>query len=124
MATDPEGNQNVDNLPQGCSSFGGQDWEFRGCSEVLGFGSTNLGTGHRALRKCVAMGSIATLVVRRLLVYLRSPSDLSLRVQVPNNHILTQNLYYNHSYPKPIYLIIIYLPKTCSILTLTTNPST
>ena len=44
MATDPKGNQNVDNLPQGCESFGGQDWEFRGCSEVLGFGSTNLGT--------------------------------------------------------------------------------
>ena len=34
---------------------------------------------------------------------------LSLRVQVPNNHILTQNLYYNHYYPKPKYLIIGYL---------------
>ena len=28
---------------------------------------------------------------------------VSLRVQVPNNHILTQNLYYNCSYPKPKY---------------------
>ena len=33
----------------------------------------------------------------------------SLRVQVPNNHILTQNLYYNYYYPKPKYLIIGYL---------------
>ena len=30
----------------------------------------------------------------------------SLRVQVPNNHILTQNLYHNSYYPKPKYLII------------------
>ena len=37
---------------------------------------------------------------------------ISLRVQVPNNHILTQNLYYNYYYPKPKYLIIGYLdPK-------------
>ena len=34
---------------------------------------------------------------------------ITLRVQVPNNHILTQNLYYNHYYPKPKYLIIGYL---------------
>ena len=33
----------------------------------------------------------------------------SLRVQVPNNHILTQNLYYNHYYPNPKYLIIGYM---------------
>ena len=32
-----------------------------------------------------------------------------LRVQVPNNHILTQNLYYNYYYPKPKYLSIEYL---------------
>ena len=25
---------------------------------------------------------------------------MALRVQVPNNHILTQNLYYNYYYPK------------------------
>ena len=29
---------------------------------------------------------------------------LSLRVQVPNSHILTQTLYYNYSYPNPKYL--------------------
>ena len=28
------------------------------------------------------------------------------KVQVPNNHILTQNLYYNYYYPKPKYLVI------------------
>ena len=34
---------------------------------------------------------------------------VSLRVQVRNNYILTQNLYYNYYYPKPKYLIIGYL---------------
>ena len=29
----------------------------------------------------------------------------TIRVQVPNNHILTQNLYHNSYYPKPKYLI-------------------
>ena len=36
------------------------------------------------------------------------------RVQVPNNHILAQNLYYNYYYPKLKYLIIGYLdPLGC-----------
>ena len=34
---------------------------------------------------------------------------LSLRVYVPNTHILTQNLYYTYYYPKPKYLIIGYM---------------
>ena len=34
---------------------------------------------------------------------------VTLRVQVPNNHILTQNLYYKYYYPKPKYLIIGYM---------------
>ena len=34
---------------------------------------------------------------------------LTLRVQVPNSHILTQNLYYNYYYPSPRYLIIGYM---------------
>ena len=34
---------------------------------------------------------------------------VSLRVQVPNNHILTQNQYSNYYYPKPTYLIIGYM---------------
>ena len=34
---------------------------------------------------------------------------LTLRVQVPNNHVLTQNLYYNSYYPNPKYLIIGYM---------------
>ena len=29
-----------------------------------------------------------------------------LRVKVPNNHILTPNLYYNYYYPKPKYLLL------------------
>ena len=32
-----------------------------------------------------------------------------LRVQVPNNHILTQTLYYSYHYPNPKYLIIGYM---------------
>ena len=41
---------------------------------------------------------------------LRPPTSLQpLRVQVPNNRILTQNLYYNYYYPNPKYLIIGYL---------------
>ena len=39
----------------------------------------------------------------------RCPCKDTLRVQVPNNHILTQNLYYNSYYPKPKYLIIGYM---------------
>ena len=34
---------------------------------------------------------------------------LTLRVQVLNNQILTQNLHYNYYYPNPKYLIIGYL---------------
>ena len=34
---------------------------------------------------------------------------LTLEVQVPNNHILAQNLYCNYYYPKPKSLIIGYL---------------
>ena len=34
---------------------------------------------------------------------------LTLRVQVPNNCILPQNLYYNSYYPNPKYLVIGYL---------------
>ena len=37
-------------------------------------------------------------------------SQLTLRVQVPKNHILTPHLlYYNYYYPKPEYLIIGYM---------------
>ena len=34
---------------------------------------------------------------------------ISLRVQVSDNHILTQNQYYRFSYPNPRYLIILYM---------------
>ena len=45
------------------------------------------------------------------LVFGRTPryGDQDLRVQVPNNHILTQNPYYNCYYPIPKYLILAYL---------------
>ena len=32
--------------------------------------------------------------------------SFSLRVQVPNNHILTENLYYTYYYPNSKYLVI------------------
>ena len=35
--------------------------------------------------------------------------DVTLRVQVPNIHILAQNLYYNYHYPNPKYLIVGHL---------------
>ena len=38
-----------------------------------------------------------------------SAAQETLRVQVPNNHILTQNLYYNSYCPNPKYLIIGYM---------------
>ena len=38
--------------------------------------------------------------------HLRPAKSQTLRVQVPNNHTLTQNLYYNYYYPNPKYLII------------------
>ena len=34
---------------------------------------------------------------------------MTLRVQVPSNHILTPNLYHNSRYPKPKYLTMGYL---------------
>ena len=37
----------------------------------------------------------------RKIMKVRIRDYVTLRVQVPNNHILTQNLYYNHYYPKP-----------------------
>ena len=37
------------------------------------------------------------------------------RVQVPNNHILTPNLYYNYYYPNPKYLIIGYMDPVGSL---------
>ena len=40
---------------------------------------------------------------------------IGLRVQVPNNRVLTQNLYYNYHSPKPKYPIIEYLDPLGSI---------
>ena len=35
--------------------------------------------------------------------------EVALRIQVPDNHLHTPNLYYNYHYPKPKYLIIGYV---------------
>ena len=43
----------------------------------------------------------------------RDCPDYTLRVHIPKNHVLTQNLYYNPSYPNPKYPIIGYMdPKS------------
>ena len=44
-----------------------------------------------------------------LLSFCKFEVDEALRVQVPNNHILTQNQYYTYYYPKPKNLIIGYM---------------
>ena len=49
------------------------------------------------------------LLGSRNFIVMQASSLLPLRVQVPNNRILTQNLYYNYYYPKPKYLIVGYL---------------
>ena len=41
--------------------------------------------------------------------YMFHKLSITKRVQVPNHHILTQNLYYNYYYPNPKYLIIGYI---------------
>ena len=64
-----------------------------------------------------AKTSCAVLLLRGLLKpstsstpSLHKPTkDFTLRVQVPDYHILTRNLYYNYYYPHPIYLHIRYL---------------
>ena len=48
---------------------------------------------------------VATKAVWQLVAAAAVP----LRVQVPNNHTLAQNLYYNYYYPNPKYLIIGYM---------------
>ena len=47
---------------------------------------------------------------------------ITLRVQGPNNHILTPNLYYSYYYPKPKYLIIGYMDPLGSLNPKPLNP--
>ena len=56
---------------------------------------------------CKIMAFVAIIMGLGLLFYILL--EFTLRVQVPNRHILTQNLYYNYYYPEPKYLIIGYL---------------
>ena len=48
---------------------------------------------------------------KKLIFHVLIPGDgsLTLRAQVPNSHIIVQNLYYNYYYPKSKYLIIGYM---------------
>ena len=66
---------------------------------------------HLALASTLAL--ISQLQSARYTVGSKFPENilslLPLRVQVLNNHILTQNLYYKYYCPKPKYLIIGYL---------------
>ena len=63
--------------------------------------------------KCQGDTELKALQVHRLQIRIKTAiktSDLlTLRVQVPNNHILTQNMYYNYYYPNPKYQIIGYM---------------
>ena len=57
---------------------------------------------------CRSFGGRSNKDFNRLGPILGSPT-FSLRVQVPNNYILTPNLYYNSYYPKPKSSIIGYV---------------
>ena len=54
---------------------------------------------------CERAKRLVSTVIRGSMVI----EGLTLRVQVPNYHILTQNLYYNYYYPNPKYLNFGYM---------------
>ena len=73
---------------------------------VQGLGFTIHSSGFRA------SGSRSSAITRIGHSFVMTPELVrvyNLRVQMPHNHILTQNAYYNDYYPKPKYLIIRYL---------------
>ena len=63
---------------------------------IFGFGCASVGAG----------SSIATFLSKVAKRQDGYPTAIPLKVQVPNNRILTQNLHYNYYYPNPKYLII------------------
>ena len=65
--------------------------------------------GSRAVAKCESYHIITIMEPPNCPTMASALKLHTLRVQVPNNHVLTQNLYYNSYYPKPKYLIIGYL---------------
>ena len=69
---------------------------------------TKMCTERGGVRILLAKMTVGAHIVRR--VY-RTSMEITrtLRLQVPNNHILTPNQYYNFYYPKPTYLIIGYM---------------
>ena len=62
---------------------------------------------HFSKKALFAGPSLKPRVSRSLLI--TTFLEMPLRVQVPNNHILTQNLYYNYYYPNPKYRNIGYM---------------
>ena len=62
-----------------------------------------------AFKRCGLEGFEGHVALHHPPAKLKIPPPHSQRVQVPNNDILAQNLYYNYYHPKPKYLIIGYL---------------
>ena len=54
-------------------------------------------------------GSAGGNMIKEIPARVPSGGYITLRVQVHDKHILTHNLYYNHNYPDPEYLIIGYM---------------
>ena len=81
-------------------------------SSMISIPSAGAESKHRSCKSSLATFAVALLALnlngglhRQL-----SQQELTLRVQVPNNHIMpTRNLYSNSYYPKPKYLIIGYI---------------
>ena len=74
--------------------------------------TSNLGERHMRSQGNCAMLSTARILTAGSRTFRHQTfwdSRTNLRVQVPNIHIPTQNLYYNYYYPNPKYLIIGYL---------------
>ena len=80
-------------------------------SSMISIPSAGAESKHRSCKSWLATFAVTLLALnlngglhRQL-----SQQELTLRVQVPNNHMPTRNLYYNYYYPKPKYLIIGYM---------------
>ena len=79
------------------------------CEPHLGVMRNNEGSALRDGGLQSLQAAIGASTSRSALAWGTKLLDVTLRVQVPNNHILTQNQYYNYYYPKPKYLIIGYM---------------
>ena len=82
--------------------------------QVYGYYSSQTRQAHGSLSIVWMDITLLHRKVRKVALDRRHWVNVTLRVQVPKNHILTQDLYcnYNYYYPNPKYLIIGYLhPK-------------